>query len=166
MAATGGLWDNLWLVCERFPCIPRWMDAGARWNTPLQTSFRLEHWLPCAQYSVLIKFSSSFRIERCFVQNTELFNAHQIFVRKIFVELIYLQKLWKFFATKIWNHTVLNLHKQHYSKVLYNKIINHKNKVICIQIVAHCSTIQVCGTNRVTMVSIIVSNFYTYIIMS
>jgi len=60
------------------------------------SSFRLERWLPCAQYSVFIKFLSSFRIERCFMQNTELFNAHQIFVG-----LIYLWKLQKFFATQI-----------------------------------------------------------------
>ena len=38
---------------------------------------------------MLIKFLPSFRLERCLVQNTKLFSAHQIFVRKIFVELIY-----------------------------------------------------------------------------
>jgi len=30
--------------------------------------------------------------------------------------------------------------------------INHKNKVICTQIVIHCATIRICATNRVNTV--------------
>jgi len=103
MAATGGHWDDLLLVYERFPCIPRWMDAGARWNTPLQTLYFVLS-IGCLVHN--IQCSSNFRLEHCLVQNTELFSAHQIFIRKIFVGLIYLQK---FFATKIWSYTVYHI---------------------------------------------------------
>jgi len=41
--------------------------------------------------------SSSFGLEHCLVHNTKLFSAHQIFVRKIFVELIYSYENYEFF---------------------------------------------------------------------
>jgi len=37
---------------------------------------------------------------------------------------------------------------------------NHKNKVICIQTVMHCSTIQRCATNQVNTVDIFMKKIF------
>ena len=79
----------------------RRMDAGARWNTPLQTLHFVLSVALCTipNYSVLIKFSSSFCLERCLVHNTELFTAHQIlnFRKKNFRRVDIVTKITKFF---------------------------------------------------------------------
>jgi len=86
------------------------MDAGARWNTPLQTLHFVLSVALCTipNYSVLIKFSSTFCLECCLVYNTELFTAHQIlnFHKKNFRRVDIVTKITKFFTTKIWSYTI------------------------------------------------------------
>jgi len=77
------------------------MDASARWNTPLQTLHFVLSVALCTipNYLVLIKFSSTFCLERCLVYNTKLFTAHQIlnFCKKNFRRVDIVMKIMKFF---------------------------------------------------------------------
>jgi len=102
--ATGRAFEMTFDLCVRGFHVyqdHRRMDAGARWNTPLQTLHFVLSIALCTilNYSVLIKFLSSFCLECCLVHNTELFTAHQIlsFCKKNFCRVDIVMKITKIF---------------------------------------------------------------------
>jgi len=121
--ATGGAFEMTFDSCvSGFHVYQdhRRMDASARWNTPLQTLHFVLSVALCTMpnYSVLIKFSSAFCLERCLVYNTKLFTAHQIlnFRNKNFHRVDIVTKI-----TKIWSYMVKVL-EIHFCHKYYCKI--------------------------------------------